>query len=739
MAKEIKYPYNTGEKDVFGDEMWVFGPDPDQDKSLHGLSDGELADILFAEYHEFIKNGGVYTPAESTPQKTGKPFPVKPGINPSKFNVGDKVNLTGDSTEFTIFHAYHFNDKPAIYDLQSPDKSVKKMKVTENKLKGIPSSTEIVIDPNTDTEFDEQIYKQIEPHADWQGNLIKERIIKKQIHDMLTGPQREKEDETQRLFNGYNTWYNNKKETEMKADEPKLHPYIAFYKGEQKELHGKDLLDAKKKAVELFKAKKPHLVSVHLATEEETEEPTFVMEAQGVKVNETYPHASHGMVHVDSIEVNKGDKKDRIPYLVNFTTPFHEKEQQGIDGFKMTIGKKEKTLGQTSHGAVVEYADQEGEIIQALEEQGEMTTSDAQGLLEANEAFAREKYGLGIDPADIAKKILAKGEPVKPTIAEIAKASPNIIIAGMPKYWEKEGYHKEEETEFVAPNPVENAIKSAEGLSSVADDFKSFQGINYNYKNQYALNKAIEALLEKKLLDIFSFNSDEKNFLRKYSGYGGLDKYGVTGKGGLFEYYTPRDVIERMWALAYKYGYDNGSVCEPSCAIGDFFQFAKPELRMVGYELSRYSALICKILYPTAEILNQPFEQAFIKRNFTVKGNTGDLEKFDLVIGNPPYGDFSIVESRYMSGMGEKDFTKAHNYVEYFIRRGVDLLKPGGLLIYIVGAQLKNGGTLFLDSGDSPVKEYLAKNTKFLDAYRLPDSIFERTGVTSDIIVLQKL
>ncbi len=266
-----------------------------------------------------------------------------------------------------------------------------------------------------------------------------------------------------------------------------------------------------------------------------------------------------------------------------------------------------------------------------------------------------------------------------------------------------------------------------------------FQGINHNYKNQYVLNKAIEALLQQKGISSSDYTSDEKAFLRKYSGYGGLDKYGKTGKGGLFEYYTPVDVIKKMWALAYKYGYNNGSVLEPSVGTGEFLQFLKPGIRCVGYDISSFSAQICKILYPNVEVLTQPFEQTFIKNNWTIKDNTTNLEKFDLVIGNPPYGDFSIVESRYMSGMGEKDHVKPTNYVEYFLRRSIDLLNPGGLLVFIIGAQLKNGGTMFLDGPPSKVKEYLAQHCEMLDAYRLPDSIFDRTGVTSDIIVLKKL
>lgn len=305
-----------------------------------------------------------------------------------------------------------------------------------------------------------------------------------------------------------------------------------------------------------------------------------------------------------------------------------------------------------------------------------------------------------------------------------AKAYPEVAIKNIAN-----AYHQ---AISVGNNP--ELIKAVE--ESISNS--PFKGIDFEYKNQYLLNKAIEALLTEKGTNHEDYSSDEKSFIRKYSGYGGLDQYGKTGKGGLFEYYTPQNIIAKMWALAYKYGYNNGPVLEPSVATGEFLQFAKQNIRVVGYEISEWSAKICRILYPTAEIILQPFEQTFIKNNYTIKDKLEDLEKFDLVIGNPPYGDFSIVESRYMSGMGEKDHVKPRNYVEYFIRRGVDLLKKDGLLIYIVGSQVKAGGIMFLDSGPSVVKDYLNENVELLEAYRLPNSVFERTGVTSDIIVLKK-
>jgi type I restriction-modification system DNA methylase subunit len=274
-------------------------------------------------------------------------------------------------------------------------------------------------------------------------------------------------------------------------------------------------------------------------------------------------------------------------------------------------------------------------------------------------------------------------------------------------------------------------------LQITNDDGGAYMGIDYSYPNQYALNKAIESLISARGDNYQNYTAEEKIFLSKYSGYGGLSEFGEAGKGAFFEYYTPRTIIEKMWALAYKYGYNNGPILEPSCATGEFFQFAKPDTRKVGYEISEWSAKICRILYPNAEIHVQPFEQVFIKNNFTIRDKTDELEKFDLVIGNPPYGDFSVVQSRFMA-MGEKDHVRPNNYVEYFLRRSVDLLNPGGILVFIIGAAIQGGGVMFLDSGPSTVKAYLSETTEFLEAYRLPDTVFERTGVTSDIIVLRK-
>lgn len=268
-------------------------------------------------------------------------------------------------------------------------------------------------------------------------------------------------------------------------------------------------------------------------------------------------------------------------------------------------------------------------------------------------------------------------------------------------------------------------------------------GGSITFDNPYQLNRYIEKLIDNNGGEIKNYSASEISLLAQYSGYGGLGTFGDFSieeqKRNVlhFEFYTPEPVVEKMWGLAYEYGFGtqkNQSVLEPSVGTGVFLKFAPKKEYIEGLEINPYSAKIAKILYPHANIQNIYFEQKFIKRNQSIKNKIQDLKKFGLVIGNPPYGKIG----GYYANMGEKAYTKAQNYVEYFIDRGLDLVESGGLLIYIVGAEQFQGGKLFLDSSNNESKIRISEKSDLLVAYRLPRNIFERTGVSSEILVFRK-
>jgi type I restriction-modification system DNA methylase subunit len=250
------------------------------------------------------------------------------------------------------------------------------------------------------------------------------------------------------------------------------------------------------------------------------------------------------------------------------------------------------------------------------------------------------------------------------------------------------------------------------------------------------INKRIEALLDsdKVLTDA------DIELLKQYSGYGGLVADSEKDSNVLFEYYTPLEIVQKMWQLAIHHKPELATgvhyALEPSCGTGVFISEGSkinPQVDFTGFEINPYAAKIAKLLNIYANIEQKPFEQMFIKNNASVKAKVEPI--YDLVIGNPPYGKFNSKEK----GLGEGDYTLAKNYIDYFIFRGVDVLKPGGLLVYVVGAEVANGAKLFLEQMTATkTKKHLAEVATLVDAYKMGNGLFPRTDVLTEILVFKK-
>lgn len=248
-------------------------------------------------------------------------------------------------------------------------------------------------------------------------------------------------------------------------------------------------------------------------------------------------------------------------------------------------------------------------------------------------------------------------------------------------------------------------------------------------QNQHELNQSIERFIDEKDKEGDGYSENDKNHILQYTGSGGLIRQGASGEGILYEFYTPDEIVQRMWGLADLYGFTGGNILEPACGTGRFLKYVPVESHAIGFEVNHYAKRIAEILYPWAEVIEAPFESIFFAGNVHLKDQHKWKEYFDLVIGNPPYGPFS---GKY-SGMGEKTWTGATQYDQYFMLRNLDLLKPRGLLIFLIPSS-------FLDNDDKyvDVQKKIDEKAELVDAYRLPNKIFPNTDWGTDIIVLRK-
>jgi Eco57I restriction-modification methylase len=250
--------------------------------------------------------------------------------------------------------------------------------------------------------------------------------------------------------------------------------------------------------------------------------------------------------------------------------------------------------------------------------------------------------------------------------------------------------------------------------------------------NQLALNRKIEELILRKDAKGESYSSSEISLIKQYEGSGGQGSKGATGEGVLYEYYTPDYICEMMWKLAFRYGYKpSGTVLEPSLGTGNLLKYAPDKSKCYGFEINPISKRIAEIIYPEVKIYNSYFETAFLQEpRFTsrlkdkITWLTG--APFSLVIGNPPYGKYKNKYSSYFTR------PKMHQIELFFMYQGLQLLRPGGLLVFITGSNFLRNGITY--QGE---KLELEKLAELMDAYRLPP-VFKFSKVPTDIIVLKR-
>ena len=113
-------------------------------------------------------------------------------------------------------------------------------------------------------------------------------------------------------------------------------------------------------------------------------------------------------------------------------------------------------------------------------------------------------------------------------------------------------------------------------------------------------------------------------------------------------FYTPDNLIEKVWELVDAYAPDAKTVLEPSAGVGKFAN-NRPDNKFTMYELNETSARINKILHPEADVIQGAFQKQFLDDGERFLKIGYEQPKHDVVIGNPPYGKYN---DKY-KGLGE--------------------------------------------------------------------------------------
>ena len=193
------------------------------------------------------------------------------------------------------------------------------------------------------------------------------------------------------------------------------------------------------------------------------------------------------------------------------------------------------------------------------------------------------------------------------------------------------------------------------------------------------------------------------------------------GRGILDEYYTDAKIVDAVRNLIKNrvHAQNEIFVLEPSVGTGNFLYAAKDlgiKANITAFEINETTAKIAKILHPEANIHLRSFETEFIDD----RGQKKDFsQKYDLIIGNPPYGD----HRGYYKGLGEEP--KLAKYEDYFVKRSLDVLKQDGILAMVLPSGWLNRQTQL-------------KGSEMVNAFRLPSGAFKGTQVGTDIIILKK-
>ena len=187
----------------------------------------------------------------------------------------------------------------------------------------------------------------------------------------------------------------------------------------------------------------------------------------------------------------------------------------------------------------------------------------------------------------------------------------------------------------------------------------------------------------------------KKNYIEEYTkeSIDYLKNTDIKKRKKLGQYFTPKSMRELLLSKLPKK--DNADILDPACGSGEFLLSCKKYFKnpiLYGFDIDKKLINIASKLVKNASIKNFDFLNIDINK-----------KKYDYIIGNPPYFELKLneeIKKKYF------DIIKGRvNIFSLFIKTGLDLLKDGGYLAYVVPPSMNNGAYF------SKLREYIIKNS----------------------------
>ena len=218
--------------------------------------------------------------------------------------------------------------------------------------------------------------------------------------------------------------------------------------------------------------------------------------------------------------------------------------------------------------------------------------------------------------------------------------------------------------------------------------------------------------------------------------------------------YTPQKIVEKIYDLAnLKLCARQSSICDPSCGEGAFLEHAArqicsldaPSARLksmlsllVGFDIDKKALASCR--QRLAEIagsrIKSPVDWSLHCLDATSSPKIGKyFNKFDYVVGNPPYVRIQHLGHRRRCSFADKWQLYSGNSDLFFIffELGLRLLKPKGTLAYITP------NSFISSHAGKNLREFLATQTKLTHLVNYRNlQVFDNATTYSMITVTEK-